>query len=216
MLFDLDGTVVDTLDDLAASVNHALSRLGRPVRDRHEVRGFIGEGVRQLLKDCLGPAHESLTDQALSLFTPHYQEHCVDRSALYPGVRQTLDALARTRRLAMVTNKPEAPSRRILKALGVDDFFAVLVAGDTLPVKKPDPAPLVEAARRLGVPVGDSAMVGDGDGDMVAARAAGARAVGATFGFRSAAQLKAAGAEALVDRFEDLIPLLAGPTRHPG
>jgi phosphoglycolate phosphatase len=206
-LFDLDGTVVDTLDDLAGSVNFALARLGRPARSRDEIRGFIGEGVRQLIRDALGPAHAALTDEGLGYFTPHYLEHCTDKSVLYPGVKETLARLSGFG-LAMVTNKPEAPSRRILEALGVADGFKVLIGGDTLAVKKPDPAPVREACARLGVTPAQAVMVGDSPGDMAAARAAGARTLAVSFGYRPAAELEAAGAQAVARAFSDVAVLL--------
>jgi phosphoglycolate phosphatase len=206
VLFDLDGTLVDTLGDLAASVNFALERLGRPARTLDEIKNFIGEGVRQLLRDALGPSHEGLTDQALALFTPHYLEHVVDRSALYPGVKDTLARLAPGRKLAVVTNKPVIPSRKILSALGVLDCFEALVGGDTLPVKKPDPAPVREACRLLGVDPSEAVLVGDSTGDIRSAHGAGAKVLAAAFGYRPAAELSAA--DGLIHRFSDVLTFL--------
>lgn len=206
LFFDLDGTLVDTLGDLSAAVNHALGELGLPRRTEGEVRGFIGEGVAHLLKDALGPAHASRVDEALAHFTPYYLEHATVHSRLYPGVAAALERAARTHKLAVVTNKPEAPSRKILDALGIGGSFAALIGGDTLPVKKPDPAPVREAARRLDVAPQDCALVGDSGWDVQAAHRAGAKAVAVTFGYRPKAEL--AGADAVIDRFEDLLPLV--------
>ena len=203
VLFDLDGTLVDTLPDLAASVNFALGRLERPVRTLGEIRGFIGDGVTQLLRDSLGPAHGGLVESALQLFTPHYLEHCAVRSALYPGVAETLDRLSGFP-LGVVTNKPEAPSLKLLRALGLAERFKVFICGDTLPVKKPDPAMVREAARRLGVPPESTILVGDAPGDVRAAHGAGALALGVGFGYRPAEELRAAGADFIAERFSDI------------
>lgn len=207
LLFDLDGTLVDTVDDLTVSVNVALKALGRPLRTRQEIRGFIGDGAKQLVADALGPGQEALVDQGLDLFITHYDAHCDQKSVLYPGVAAVLPRLS-GRKLAVVTNKPEAPSRLILKHLGILDFFETVVGGDTLPVKKPDPGPVLEACRRLDVAPGQAAMVGDSPGDMKAARAAGTQAIAVAYGYRPAQQLKDAGAQATVERFEDLLVLL--------
>ncbi len=208
LLFDLDGTLVDTLDDLAASVNFVLGKLGKPARSREEIREFIGGGVRSLLRDALGSGYSGPIEDAVALFEPHYLEHCADRSTLYPGVLDTLDRLSRSHLLAVVTNKPEAPSRFLLEGLRIDGYFKALIGGDTLAVKKPDPAPLREAARRLKVASADAMMVGDSAGDIRAAHDAGARACGATYGYRPAGELTEAGADFLIDRPADLLRLV--------
>lgn len=199
---------MDTVEDLTVSVNEALKGLGRPLRTREEVRGFIGDGARQLVKDSLGPGHEVLTDQALDLFAAHYEEHCAHKSALYPGVARALGRLS-AYRLAVVTNKPASPSRRLLEHLEIWTPFSALVGGDTLKVKKPDPGPVLEACRLLNVDPAAALMVGDSPGDMKAGRAAGARVVGVSYGYRPAQELRAAGAEVVVERIDDLVVMLS-------
>ncbi|MGQ0645822.1 MAG: phosphoglycolate phosphatase [Elusimicrobiota bacterium] len=206
-MFDLDGTLADTREDIAASVNEALRRLGRPPRDVAEIKGFIGDGFRSLMKRALGAEDEALADRALEIFSPHYLAHCADRSALYPGVSATLERLS-GRALAVVTNKPEAHSRAILKALGLEKFFPVVLGGDSLPVRKPDPGPLREALRRLGVPAEAALMVGDSANDIRAAKAAGVSVCAVTYGYRPREEL--AGADMILDRIEDLAETVGG------
>jgi phosphoglycolate phosphatase len=203
----LDGTLVDTLEGLAASVNFALKNVGCPARTTEEIRGFIGEGVTQLVRDALGPSRESLLGKALPFFTAHYGEDGSALSALYPGALEALKSLSGFA-LGMVTNKPEAPALKIMKALGVAAPFKVFICGDTLPVKKPDPATILEACRRLGVPPASALMVGDAPGDVKAAHGAGALACGVSFGYRPVVELKAAGADFIVDRLTDIAALL--------
>lgn len=207
VLFDLDGTLVDTLDGLAASVNFALKNVGCPTRTTEEIRGFIGEGVTQLVRDALGPSRESLLGKALPFFTAHYGERGTAQSVLYPGALECLKALSGFA-LGMVTNKPEAPALKIMRALGAEAPFKVFICGDTLPVKKPDPETVLEACRRLGVPPAATLMVGDAPGDVKAAHGAGALAWGVSFGYRPASELKAAGADFIVDRLTDIAGLL--------
>jgi phosphoglycolate phosphatase len=203
----LDGTLADTREDIAASVNEALRRLGRPPRDVAEIEGFIGDGFRSLMKRALGVEDEALADRALEIFSPHYLAHCADRSVLYPGVAAVLGRLCGAA-LAVVTNKPEAHSRAILKALGLENFFPAVLGGDTLPVRKPDPGPLREALRRLGVPAEAALMVGDSANDIRAAKAAGVSVCAVAYGYRPREEL--AGADMILDRIEDLAEIVGG------
>jgi phosphoglycolate phosphatase len=193
---------------LAEAVRYTLETLGRPPRTREEIRSFIGDGVRRLLADALGSDEASVVDQAMAIFPARYLDHCADRSRLYPGVAETLTRLSSMVKMAVVTNKPEAPSRKLMDQLGISGRFSVLIGGDTLLVRKPDPEPVREALRRLGVAASEAVFVGDSPGDVAAAHAAGVRVVGVTYGYRSAEKLRAAGADVLIDAFSDLVSLL--------
>jgi phosphoglycolate phosphatase len=205
ILFDLDGTLVDTLADLTSAVNFVLGRSGRPVRSQEEIRGFIGDGARRLLKESLGRPSGEAVEEAYSMFAPYYLAHCADRSALYPGVQDVLDRLRPAARLGVVTNKPEAPARLILTRLGVLDRFDVVIAGDTLPVKKPDPGPVREALQRLGVAAWDALMVGDSPGDVRAARAAGASSCGVLYGYRPEKELRDEKPSCVINEFREIL-----------
>lgn len=207
--FDLDGTLADTAPDLTEALNHALERLGRARVPEESVRHMVGHGARALLTKGLaatGTMTPALVEEGFPIFLDHYQAHIADRSRAFPGLERALDELsAMGVSLAICTNKLEGLSRALVAALGWEHRFASLVSGDTLPVRKPDPAPLLEAIARAGG--GPAAFVGDSITDTDTARAAGIPCVAVSFGFsdRPVDQL---GASAVIDRFEDLVAAL--------
>jgi phosphoglycolate phosphatase len=207
--FDLDGTLADTAPDLAASLNHALVALGRPGVPAESVRHLVGHGARALLRRGLatsGPAPEDLVDQGYPIFIDYYAGHLCDGTRPYPGVEAALDALrAEGARLALCTNKPERLTHLLLDALGWADRFHSVVGGDTLPARKPDPAPLHQAVVRAGG--GRAAFVGDSITDADTARAAGVPFVAVSFGFRDR-PVEALGADAVIDGFGELMGVL--------
>jgi phosphoglycolate phosphatase len=204
-VFDLDGTLVDSLDDLHASVNHALATVGLAPRTREEVRGFVGEGARVLLVRATAP-HADLVEPALAAWRRHYGAHCLDRTRPYPGIEALL---ARARRpLAVHTNKPGAMARKILDGLGLLPRFVAVVGGDDAP-RKPDPAGLLGIMARIGASPGDTVLVGDSRHDVATARAAGVAMVAVTWGLSSRAELERAGAAVFAEAVEDLAPWLA-------
>jgi phosphoglycolate phosphatase len=185
VVFDLDGTLIDSARDLAASVNAALERLapGTPPVPPERVRTFIGDGAGTLVARTLAAAGVDITtEQALPVFLECYSARLLETTALYPGVAEALDAL-RDRRLAVLTNKPGDMSRTILEGLGVAGrFFRIYGAGD-VDSRKPDPAGLKRIAEEAGVDVHAAVMVGDSGIDVLTGRAAGALTAGVTYGF---------------------------------
>ncbi|ACG72410.1 phosphoglycolate phosphatase [Anaeromyxobacter sp. K] len=204
-ILDLDGTLVDSLDDLAASVNHALATVGLPPRTTDEIRGFVGEGARVLLERALGPHPERL-EPALAAWRAHYEVHCLDATRTYPGLAAALAGAGRT--LAVHTNKPGAMARRILDGLGLLGRFAVVVGGDEAP-RKPDPEGVRIIQSRVGATDADTVFVGDSPVDVATARAAGVQMVAVGWGLRSRAALLDAGATVLVESAAELVPWLA-------
>lgn len=207
--FDLDGTVADTSGDLAAALNHALTAMNRPPVPLADVLTMIGHGTRALLQRGLaatGAVDEALVAQGYPLLMRYYEDHICDGTRAYPGLEAAMDALAaRGVALALCTNKPERVTRLLVDALGWRQRFAAIVGGDTLPVAKPDPAPLrLAIARAGGTP---AVFVGDSIVDMQTARAAGVPGVAVSFGFadRPVDQL---GAGATIDHFDELVGLL--------
>ena len=183
-VFDLDGTLADTRADLTESVNHALRTLGSAPLGLDVVTRYVGNGARSLMERVLGPTvTEGRVEHALGEFLQHYREHCVERTELYPGVREALQGLE-GKDLVVLSNKPCFHSRKILSALGVDGLFARIEGGDSFPQKKPDPTGLLTLARELGHPLERTLVVGDSEVDIQTARAAGARAAFVTYGFR--------------------------------
>ncbi len=207
--FDLDGTLADTAPDLAAALNHVLGELGRPGVEPESVRHLIGHGGRALLRLGLaatGEASEALVELGYPLFLDHYGAHICDRTAAYEGLEAALDELAAAgAALAVCTNKAEALTAKLLAALGWERRFAAVVGGDTLAVRKPDPAPLLEAIARAGG--GRAAFVGDSIVDAETARAAGVRFVAVSFGF-SDRPVEALGADAVIHAYGELAAAL--------
>lgn len=214
VLFDLDGTLVDSAPDLADSVAHALTAVGMPVPTLDEVRAYIGEGAKKLIhrsltRDPDGVADEALFREASELFFDHYAANLCVRSRLYPGVVATLNRLRqRGCPLACVTNKPARFTAPLLEALGLDGFFAVSVSGDSLPEKKPHPAPLQFAASALGMTAADCTMVGDTVTDIQAARNAGMPVIAVDYGYGDPEMLVRAAPDRLVRAFDELAGLL--------
>jgi phosphoglycolate phosphatase len=203
-LFDLDGTLADTLPDIAASTNHVRAAFELPPLPAAAVRAFVGDGARSLLRQALEPrlaplaatAREVQLDAAFATYVAHHEAQCTQLLRIYPGVRTHLEALcARGHALAVVTNKPERFATPIVRHLGLAEMLPVVVGGDTLPKKKPDPAPLRHALERLGADAHAATMVGDGLPDLRAGRAAGLRTIGCLYGYGDPEALRAHGAD---------------------
>jgi len=215
-IFDLDGTLIDSGPDIAASANFARTHLGLGDLPQPVVIGYVGDGVVRLLERTLGhdvhtgqtgPAGRPVTrediDTALAVFLDHYGRHLLDTTRLYPGV---LDILARYRAfpLMVATNKPGALARRILSGLHVADAFDRIIGGDETPARKPDPAHLQICLEGLDLDPARVAVVGDSPNDIAAARALGAISVGCTYGLVAPGLVKAAGPDLLLDSLTDL------------
>lgn len=177
VLFDLDGTLLDTIADLADAANLMLAELARPARSVEEIHSFVGKGIPNLVRHCLTEgthAGEDEIDRAVGVFRRHYALVNGVRTRIYPGVVELLERLrGRGLPLAVVTNKAEAFTLPLLERMAIAHYFDAVVSGDTLPVKKPDPAMLHLACERIGVPAGLALMVGDSANDAFAARDAG-------------------------------------------
>jgi phosphoglycolate phosphatase len=207
LLFDLDGTLVDSRADIAGAVNHTLRTLGRPTLSLEVVTQYVGDGVRQLLTRAAGPMSDEEMARGLSIFLPYYLDHCAETTTLYPGVRETL-ARCEGRAMALVTNKPAAHTAKTLAALELEKAFGVVLGGDSLPTRKPAPEPLWEALRLLGAAPERALMVGDSLADIHAARAAGVRVAAVTYGFRPADELRAASPDFVFNTITDLWEVL--------
>ena len=214
ILIDLDGTLVDSVPDLAFSVDAMMDELGLPRRGEPAVRNWVGNGVERLVKRALvndleGEPDPELYARALPAFMRVYQQNTSLRSRLYPGVREGLDRLqAEGFRLGCVTNKAERFTLPLLRDKGILDRFALVVAGDTLAFSKPHPAPLLHAAAELGVTPSESLMVGDSRSDVKAARTAGFRIVCMSYGYNHGHDIREEGPDAVLDRLDELPALL--------
>jgi phosphoglycolate phosphatase len=210
--FDLDGTLVDSLRDLAPAVNHALIVLGRPQVSGEQVRAFIGGGTAMMLKRALehtgGPLPEAEFEAAAGEMLAYYEAHIADRTVPYPGCLEALDTLAeRGCKLAVITNKIEVFSRKLLGALGMENRFETIIGGDTLGPGRAKPAPDMIDTAILTCGGGRFAMVGDSSYDVLAAKNAGVPVVALNFGNndRPAAEL---GADAVIGDYGKLVETL--------
>jgi len=216
VLIDLDGTLVDSVPDLAYCVDQMMHRLGRPPRGEAAVRNWVGNGVERLVRRALtgtldGEPNEADYAQAYPLFLELYAENTATRSVLYPGVQSGLDLLARRGyRLGCVTNKAEAFTEPLLADLGIRGAFEIVISGDTLPEKKPSPLPLLYAAEWFGVEPAQALMVGDSVSDVKAARAAGFAIVCMSYGYNHGQDIREAEPDAVIDSMMELDRLLAG------
>lgn len=185
VLFDLDGTLLDTIADLADAANLMLAELGRPARSQDEIHGFVGKGIPNLVRRCMTEgAHATEVEVAVAAFRRHYAVVNGARTTIYPGVVETLQTLRGWDiRLAVVTNKAEAFTLPLLERMGIAAHFDTVISGDTLPVKKPDPATVHLACERLGVAPAEALMIGDSANDALAAQGAGMPVLLVTYGY---------------------------------
>lgn len=221
VLFDLDGTLVDSRQDLSHSIQLMLSDLRLRHIESEEILTFVGEGARLLVERSLRAAmvaepEDALVDQALKVFKEKYSHHLLDSTRPYAEVKETLNALVGVS-LGVVTNKPYKFSTFLLDGLGLLDYFTVVIGGgESLHERKPSPLPLLEAARRCASAPQDCLMVGDTRIDITAGRDAGMATCGFTGGFRGRSELIAAGADFLIDRFSQLKEIIFSPEKRIG
>jgi phosphoglycolate phosphatase len=188
IVFDLDGTLIDSRKDLANSINAALTQLRRQPLPEEVIATYIGDGAGMLVRRALGdPDDEALVEDGLRRFLDYYREHKLDHTYVYPGVFDGLDALrnlpsGEPRKLAVLTNKPIVPSRLICEALGLSGYFFQIYGGNSFATKKPDPDGLNVLIREAGVTPGETLMIGDSDVDVITARRAGAWIIGCRYG----------------------------------
>lgn len=206
LVFDLDGTLTRSAEDLAASVNHTLQTLGLPTRSPEAVRGFIGDGVKVLVKRALGPAQEHY-DRAMELFTAHYAEHLLDRTTLYPDVIETLDHFDRKTKV-IVTNKLYGYTLRITEALGIAGRFQEIIGEDSTPFKKPDPRLLQLVMTRWSGTPDRTVVIGDGVNDILLARNAGALGCAFLNGITERGTLLALSPDLTCEKLSDLKTLI--------
>lgn len=208
VLFDLDGTLVDSAPDIVQTANRLLAELGAKELPFQTIKGFIGRGVPNLVRRSLetsGLAGSVDAEQAVHRFHEHYEAVNGKHSAAFPGVLEGLNALrAGGYRMACVTNKPYGLSVQLLQALELDGYFEIVVGGDSLSAMKPSAEPLLHACREMGVNSEQAWMVGDSEVDVAAARAAGMPVCIVEYGYSGPAGAGALGADQLIASFEQL------------
>jgi phosphoglycolate phosphatase len=188
LVFDLDGTLVDSCKDLCNSINAMLQHFGQHPLPDSVIASYIGDGAPMLVRRALGdPDDNAYLEKAISFFLDYYREHKLDYTYVYPGVLESLEALktgpdGAPRAMAVFTNKPVRPSEAICEALGLSPYFFRIFGGNSFATKKPDPTGLVALMREAGVPPSQTLMIGDSNVDVLTARNADAWVLGCTFG----------------------------------
>jgi len=202
LVFDLDGTLIDSRADLTASINAMLKHFGRPPLPEQVIAGYIGDGAPMLVRRALGdPMDERFLEGALDYFLGYYREHKLDHTYVYDGVFAALEKLRRELpdvQMAVLSNKPVVPSQAICEALGLSRYFFQVYGGNSFPVKKPDPQGLLALMDEAGAAAAATLMVGDSDVDVLTARNAGTFVVGCRFGL-SPHSLETARPDCVVD-----------------
>jgi phosphoglycolate phosphatase len=216
ILIDLDGTLVDSVPDLAYCVDAMMARLGRPPHGEARVRNWVGNGVERLVRRSLigqleGEPDEADFQRAYPIFLELYRDNTSKRSQLFPGIRAGLDWLqAAGYPLGCVTNKAAQFTEPLLRDLGVRDYFEIVISGDTLPRSKPDPLPLLHAAAHFGAEPAEALMIGDSISDVKAARAAGFTIFCMSYGYNHGQDIRDYHPDAVLDSLTEVQGLLEG------
>jgi phosphoglycolate phosphatase len=211
LLFDLDGTLIDSAPDLANAIDLMLVEMGFSAVSESKVRPWVGNGARKLVERALtfsqkNPCSESSLDTALAIFFKHYQHVLTDNTRLYSGVKEALQFWhAQGIAMACVTNKPARFTAPLLAHFALDRFMPIAISGDTLPVKKPQPQPLWRACELLGVSSHDVIMVGDSSNDVEAARNAGMLVICVSYGYNHGEPIQNSEPDWLVDSLEECL-----------
>lgn len=209
-MIDLDGTLIDTVPDLAAAANRMLVDLGRPAWDINHYRTWVGNGVPRFVRRALtgemqAEPETALFERALARFRKHYAAAVADLSRPYPGAVEGLERLAAMGfELACITNKAEAFTVPLLKQLDLYKCFKLVLSGDSLPKQKPDPLPLTHACKHFGITPDHGVLVGDSSNDVEAARAAGMPVICVTYGYNHGHDIRASHPDAVVDSLADV------------
>jgi phosphoglycolate phosphatase len=218
VIFDLDGTLIDSRLDLVHSVNAALRHIGRPELPDHVIASYVGDGAPVLIQRALGgeAIDESLLRTGLEFFLSYYREHKLDHTTVYDGISQALAAIQKSgngipRKLAVLSNKPVNPSRAIVEALGLGSYFSQIYGGNSFATKKPDPDGALTLLAENGLAPEQAAIVGDSHTDIETGHNAGLWTVGVTYGF-APQTLADARPDVLVDKPEELERVFSAKT----
>ena len=218
IMIDVDGTLVDSVPDISWCLDETMKQIGLPARGEVAARNWVGNGVirivqRAIANDLDAPHDEALFDKAMPIFRELYAENTSKRSMLYPGVREGLDYLQTLKhqqglKIGCITNKDEQFTHPILRDLGLWDDFEIVISGDTLVKKKPDPLPLLHGAKELGCDPKKSLMLGDSTSDVKAARAAGFDIICMSYGYNHGEDIRDSQPDAVIDSMVELKSLI--------
>lgn len=206
IIYDLDGTLIDSSGDITNAINYAIAPYGVPLITVGETISMVGEGVSRLMERVI--AKEGLSadkDFLVDRFVEYYSAHIIDTTTIYPGVKETLEKLNRYKK-AVISNKRETLSIRILEKLDLAKFFDVIVGSDSTPERKPSPVPVQYVLSRFGVKPDEAVIVGDSNYDIDAGKAAGIRTIAVTYGYRTLDFLR--GADFIIKSMPELVPIV--------
>ena len=206
IIYDLDGTLVDTKQDITEAANAMLSQFGAAPLSQQEVCRFVGSGLRQLIKGCLRIDDTEKIEKGILIYRTYYRDHLLDHTALYPFAREVLEYF-KQRNQAVVTNKPNPFSQNILIGLGVADYFLEIVTGDSEYGKKPDPAAVKAIMKKAGVSAEETLLVGDSPIDVETGRNAQILTVGVSQGFSDEQELRGAFPDLFVRNLQEFLEM---------
>ncbi len=219
LLFDLDGTLIDSVPDLTKALKLMLDELNMPSFDENIVRGWVGNGASILVKRALlgkrdfeeSELDSEFFNDALKRFMAHYSKVLNDATGLYPDVKDTLQELRnRDYRMAIITNKPSQFVSPILENLKIESLFESIVGGDDLPKKKPEPEPLLYSCEVMGVSTDVAVMIGDSSNDILSAKRAGVSSIAVSYGYNYDNPIDTLGANIVIDSFRELLDYFKG------
>ena len=216
IIFDLDGTLVDSVPDIAASVNYMFEQIGQDVVSIDTIRGWVGNGVNTLVKRALSNSvtidenlDNELYEKALDIFLKYYKENACVKTIMFEGVKESLEALkAKGHILTIVTNKPYDYTGPILETLNIADLFEIYLGADSLEKKKPDPLPLTYLCQKLGIDIEHSVMVGDSKNDILAAKAAQMESIAVTYGYNYGEDINDYEPTITINEFKEILEVL--------
>jgi len=214
IIFDLDGTLIDSSIDITNAINYAIEPYGVKPVTVEETISLVGEGITRLMEKIVdrtqrtedrGQAREIDKDRLVERFLDYYSAHLVDKTTVYPGIRETLERLKGYKK-AVISNKRESLSTKILDALGLLKYLDLVVGSDTTPERKPSPVPILYVLTKLNIKPEDAVIVGDSNFDIEAGKAAGIKTIAVTYGYRRVELLK--GADFIINKMDELVNVL--------
>ncbi len=213
LIFDLDGTLIDSSHDITDAINHAVRPLGIRPLTVTEIKEMVGSGITKLIEDLISTEKivldskqpYNLKEEAVNRFLEYYSAHLLDNTTAYPQVKETLSKLGRYKK-AVISNKREGFSKMVLEGVNLLEFFDVVLGSDSISERKPSPVPVFEVLKRLDVSKSETVIIGDSNFDIEAGKAAGVKTVAVTYGYRSKEALKEA--DFMIDKFGELLNIL--------
>jgi phosphoglycolate phosphatase len=214
LIFDLDGTLIDSSKDIADAINYAIEPSGIKPLTTNEIKAMVGYGITRLIESLILPHPPlekedrrvfSAKEEAVNRFLEYYSRHLLDNTKPYPQVKETLSKLGDYKK-AVISNKREVFSKKVLEGLGLLGFFDLVLGSDSVPERKPSPIPVLEILKRVGASKDEAVIIGDSNFDIEAGKAAGVRTIAVTYGYRSKEVLKEA--DFMIDTFGELLTIL--------